>query len=377
MQREKWNYRWHTLWAAQSDVDAGRAMLDAVHSFERGVARILLRIPILRTPTGGTKGSIMGKTTKRAESSVIRTYPLVQVEGVRASSAVAPNADVRHSLMKVLNRQINPAAFLDKIRVARARVLMLDYDGTLAPFHVRTELAFPYPGVTGVLDELMRDRRTRVIIVSGRRAVDVIPLLSLRTQPEIWGSHGWERLLANGKVQTQNLPPDVRRALEEADKSSRELIRSAGRLERKPASVALHWRGLSALAVAKIQERALAAWQPLTRAHQVELLSFDGGVELRVVGCNKRHAVMTVLSETAVDSAIAYLGDDMTDEDAFEAVKARGLAVLVRPQLRETRADIWLRPPREVIAFLKDWCRRARGASGSDVKCVDIRSKQY
>jgi trehalose-6-phosphatase len=62
-----------------------------------------------------------------------------------------------------------------------------------------------------------------------------------------------------------------------------------------------------------------------------------------------------VLSETAGDGAIAYLGDDLTDEDAFAAVKPRGLAVLVRPELRETEADVWLQPPRELVAFLKRW----------------------
>jgi trehalose-6-phosphatase len=62
-----------------------------------------------------------------------------------------------------------------------------------------------------------------------------------------------------------------------------------------------------------------------------------------------------VLAETPEDAAVAYLGDDFTDEDAFVAVKPRGLAVLVRPEFRETAADVWIRPPRELIAFLKRW----------------------
>ena len=63
----------------------------------------------------------------------------------------------------------------------------------------------------------------------------------------------------------------------------------------------------------------------------------------------------TVLSQTSENSAVAYLGDDMTDEDAFQAVKARGLAVLVRPQFRPTAADVWLRPPEELVAFMQHW----------------------
>jgi hypothetical protein len=36
-------------------------------------------------------------------------------------------------------------------------------------------------------------------------------------------------------------------------------------------------------------------------------------------------------------------------------VKPRGLAVLVRAELRDTAADLWIRPPRELIAFLRRW----------------------
>jgi trehalose-6-phosphatase len=62
-----------------------------------------------------------------------------------------------------------------------------------------------------------------------------------------------------------------------------------------------------------------------------------------------------VLSETAAGGQIAYLGDDLTDEDAFRALKPRGLAVLVRAVLRDTSADVWIRPPRGLLHFLERW----------------------
>jgi trehalose-phosphatase len=250
---------------------------------------------------------------------------------------------------------LNLAEFLDRIPRARERVLMLDYDGTLAPFQVRPERAAPYPGVTETLQDLMDAGGTRVVIVSGRRAEDILPLLSLAKHPEIWGGHGWERLLPDGELRIQEPSSAEREVLERALQSVQELVRAGARVERKPASVALHWRGLPVLAVARIQERGQAAWSPWVKDGGFHLLEFDGGIELRTKGCNKQHAVKAILSETAADCAVAYLGDDVTDEDAFVAVKPRGIGVLVRPQLRETSADVWIRPPRELLAFVRKW----------------------
>lgn len=263
--------------------------------------------------------------------------------------------------MQVLSPRIDLDAFFKRVASASQRVLMLDYDGTLAPFRVRPEQAAPYPGVSETLTEIISAGGTRVVIVSGRRAGELVPLLGLPQPPEIWGAHGWERVLPSGEHRTDEPNAAARARLEEAERRVQELARDGARIERKPASRALHWRGLPALTVAKVREQATERWAPLTQEGEVELLEFDGGLELRASGCNKQHAVKTVLSETGAGSAVAYLGDDTTDEDAFAAVKPRGLAVLVRPEFRPTAADVWLRPPAELIEFLRRW--RQRGAA--------------
>jgi trehalose 6-phosphate phosphatase len=260
----------------------------------------------------------------------------------------------REPVVHMLTRRFTLPEFLAAIPQAHERVLMLDYDGTLAPFQVRPERAVPYPGVTEALRELMDEGATRVVIVSGRRAGEIVPLLGLDRHPEIWGGHGWERLMPDGRLQAQAPDDALRAALERATQSVVALTRLGARLEHKPASVALHWRGLPALAVAKIEAQAREAWSRRADG-ELDLLTFDGGLELRAKGCNKRQAVKSVLMETAEDGAIAYLGDDATDEDAFVAVKPRGMAVLVRPELRETAADLWIRPPRELLAFFRHW----------------------
>ena len=92
----------------------------------------------------------------------------------------------------------------------------------------------------------------------------------------------------------------------------------------------------------------------------LNLLEFEAGLELRS-GRDKGGAVTAILEETAGPNPLsaphptAYLGDDLTDESAFRAVKGRGLGVLVRRQIRPTAADVWLRPPGELRGFLKRW----------------------
>ena len=256
--------------------------------------------------------------------------------------------------MQALTARLDLGRFFERVAKAPARLLMLDYDGTLAPFHVQPELAVPYAEVGPVLEEIVRSGGTRVVIVSGRPADEVPALLALSERPEIWGSHGWERLLPDGKRVVEQPGADARRALDSAAGAVASIPEGA-RLEHKLASIALHWRGMPAASADEVKRLATEAWEPIAKNGALEILPFDGGIELRTVGCNKQYAVKAVLSETAQDSAVAYLGDDITDEDAFRAVKTRGVGVLVRAEFRETGADVWIRPPHELVEFMRHW----------------------
>jgi trehalose 6-phosphate phosphatase len=250
------------------------------------------------------------------------------------------------------------AAFWPRLQRHPAPVLLLDYDGTLAPFRVARDEAFPYPGVRQRLAALLGHSGTRLVIVSGRTVADLLPLLGMEPHPEIWGCHGWERLLPSGEYRLGDLPAAARSALDEA------AAWIAGRgleahSESKPASVTLHWRGLDEQSAAGLRRSATAAWRPLAEEAGLELHAFDGGLELRHPGRDKGSAVREVLAETSAAAAIAYLGDDLTDEDAFRALHGRGLSILVRSRRRASAADLWLRPPEELLAFLDNWLQQA------------------
>jgi trehalose 6-phosphate phosphatase len=258
--------------------------------------------------------------------------------------------------------------------VARAprSLLMLDYDGTLAPFRKDPEQAFPYPGISAVLQQMVRTGKTRVVIISGRDASDVISLLGIEPHPEVWGLHGLQRIKTDGSADLSPVDRLAVEALAAADNWLRyQHLRHAA--EFKAGSIAVHWRGLDEVEAESIRGRVLLGWTPIAKQTPLNLLEFDGGVEIRTSTADKGHAVRTVMSEMNPGTPTAYLGDDNTDEHAFQAVNGRGLSVLVRPGSRQTAAQLWLSPPDEVLDFLTRWLEACPVLDGSGAeKTVNV-----
>ena len=256
--------------------------------------------------------------------------------------------------MQILNPEINIDIFFNMIGKAQNRALLLDYDGTLAPFQRERDMAFPYPGVRDILAQIIRDRKTRVVVISGRSLETLIPLLGLEHPPEIWGSHGGERLLPDGTFFRETLSEVAYLALE----SIADWIRRIGwesLLEKKPLGLAIHWRGLDRDKIHEIEKGVMTKVPSNLEGLGLFLHKFDGGLEFRPQGIAKDVAVKSIFKEMGRDAVVAYMGDDLTDEDAFKAIKDRGLGILVRDELRVTKADLWLRPPDELLAFLQRW----------------------
>ncbi len=256
--------------------------------------------------------------------------------------------------MKILNRKLAWDRLMGEWKRARHHLLFLDYDGTLAPFHVERNKARPYPGVKKAIEEIMASPGHRVVIISGRDVSDLAPLLGVEPLPELWGAHGRQRLLQDGTSVITPLSPDQ----EEGMETARSLLKDMGLwelVEPKPGCLAVHTRGLSSIETKAVEEKVTHQVFPRLRASGLDLHRFDGGLEIRAPGCHKGEAVKTVLSELDSSWTSAYLGDDLTDEDAFKAIKGRGLAVLVRPEPRATSADLWIRPPEELLWFLRLW----------------------
>ncbi len=204
----------------------------------------------------------------------------------------------------------------------------------------------------------MRQNPDQVRIISGRDVAELQRLLGLDEPPELWGCHGWQRRYRSGRQVGFELSETAACALREAEHIA-EAEDCVEHLERKPYSLAVHWRGVSKEKRLRLQRLVVRPWQELSNKSELVLLPFDGGAELRCPGVTKGTVVEHILQEFPRGVAAAYLGDDLTDEDAFAALGEGGLKVLVRPRLRDTAADLWLQPPEELLWFLGQW-RKAR-----------------
>jgi len=256
--------------------------------------------------------------------------------------------------MDILNREISLESFFTELKFAKNRILMLDYDGTLSPFTPDRENAAPYPGISKILEKIIADGGTRLIVISGRPINDLKRLLNMKNQPEMWGSHGAERFSAENGYTAIDLSDSTRRAIE--------MIREwnvKNKLEdfaeHKPLGIAYHWRGLNQEQKKKIAETVEGRWKSRLSEYDLELKSFDGGIEIRHMEINKGSAVDAVIREYKENFIAAYMGDDLTDEDAFNIMGDRGLKILVRKERRPTAADIIISPPEELLDFLTRW----------------------
>lgn len=261
--------------------------------------------------------------------------------------------------MKCLDDKINLEGFFEALPHAGKSTLLLDYDGTLAPFVDDRHKAVPYPGVRERLRTLLATTSVNLLVISGRWSRDLLPLLDLDPAPEIWGCHGGEHRLPDGTVKNVELADRAVEGLVTIEDWIRNQ-RLEDRCERKPASLAVHWRGLSDVKARRIEQLVETRWKGSLANYALSLHRFDGGIEIRAAGIDKGGAVQKIVSELAEDAPVAYLGDDYTDEDAFAALGDRGLKVLVRREVRDTRADLWLIPPDELLDFLDRWIAATR-----------------
>jgi trehalose 6-phosphate phosphatase len=237
--------------------------------------------------------------------------------------------------------------------------LFLDYDGTLTPIVDRPEDA--------IISESMREavralaRRCPVVVVSGRDRRVVQELMGV-DDLIVAGSHGFDIWSPKGGAIEREEGAGFEGLLDEVkERLHTDVDPIEGALvEPKKTSVAVHYRLVSEQERQRIIELVAA----VLAEHPDELKVTPGKMVYEIqpkIDWDKGKAVLYLLETLDLggeDVVPIYVGDDITDEDAFEALKGRGISIFVGraddPEVagRTTAADYALHTVEEVERFL-------------------------
>lgn len=248
------------------------------------------------------------------------------------------------------------AAVEKRVRAGGKLLLLLDFDGTLARIVVRPERAtLPVP--TGkVLRRLARRPGFVVGIVTGRALADIRRRAKVPGALYV-GSHGLEYALPGGRA-VGLVDRACRRSLGRLRKRlGQELPRVAGlRLEAKPYSLAVHYRGVVREHLPRILRvvRGVASeFVPAFRLQRGKKVAEF----LPNIPTDKGRTVCAVIAHLVTkcgrDLTPVYFGDDVTDEAVFRLLRQEGWTVRVGSEWRRTRARYYLRSPAEVLRWLE------------------------
>jgi len=243
--------------------------------------------------------------------------------------------------------------FWERLRVSPSRCLILDYDGTLAPFRVNRMRAFPLDGVRDLIEAIRDTGKTHLAIVTGRPLRELLELLGDMRIP-VSASQGVEYYDPEGHAWVHQPSPRQERRLARAADEAAELGLSSF-IERKAASLALHTRPMAPEDAERSEEQLCAVWEKDAAANDLECRHFNGGIELRLLDIDKGTVLERLLDGGPPDAFCVYVGDDETDEDAFHAIRGRGIGVRVGDPAVPTKAEGRLADPAAVKEFLEAW----------------------
>jgi trehalose 6-phosphate synthase/phosphatase len=232
---------------------------------------------------------------------------------------------------------------------ASKRLLLLDYDGTLVPFHNKPEEAFPDGELLNILGNLASDRKNNIAIISGRDRVTLENWLG-HLPVELVGEHGaWDKepgkkwqsiegLSAGWKKEVNNI------FINYSDDAPGSFI------EEKTYSTAWHYRNAEGCTGEKAAAAIIRDLKSKLKNQELDIIDGNKVVEVKSSLVNKGNAALRLLAKQDYDFVIA-IGDDRTDEDMFKALPADTITIKVGANI--SAADYWQKSVTEVRALLE------------------------
>jgi len=254
-------------------------------------------------------------------------------------------------------------------KIARTPVLLVatDYDGTLAPIVPNPDDAHPYREGIVALRNLANLSNTQVAVISGRSLSDLASLSGAPDNVHLVGSHGSEfdpgfseRLTDSERHLHAQLVSDLT-SIASSD--------SGLAVETKPASIAFHYRNAPVDTASAAVQAVLDG--PATQPG-VQMRTGKKVIELSVVPTDKGRALESLRRRFGATAAI-FIGDDVTDEDAFATLSGPDIAIKVGDG--ETLAPFRVDGPEEVARmFARLAEEREAWLLGSEAKPIQEHS---
>jgi len=290
--------------------------------------------------------------------AVDRTGHTDEVLRVGADIVVADLADVAvrtgDKRMSEIPNALESYGQLIGITSARESMLFLDYDGTLSPIVSDPSAATLVDGAAEALELVAAV--CPVAVLSGR---DLADIRSRVGAPGLWyaGSHGFELTGPDGTYHQNEAAAAFVPVLERAAAELRDsLAQIPGvRVEHKRFAVAVHYREVAPEHVGEIA----AATHRLGQRGGLRVTNGRMLVELRPdIDWDKGTTLAWIRDRIDAAGSLLpiFIGDDLTDEDAFDAVQFDGIGIVVRHDEdgdRKTAAHFTLQSPDQVREFLQ------------------------
>ena len=193
---------------------------------------------------------------------------------------------------------------------------MTDIDGVLAPI-------VPTPDMSEVPEELREllwrlSQMYRVVAgVSGRTTEDAMRLVGLE-EIVYYGNHGFE-VLRGGEIEIVPEAAPYEEAVEELERKAREKLEPLGAfVEEKGITASIHYRNTSSEVGERCKEFAKREGERLG----LRITTGRGVVEARPpIRADKGTATRKVVEEYEPEKTL-FIGDDITDLDAFRELEA-------------------------------------------------------
>ena len=264
----------------------------------------------------------------------------------------------------------DPEALAARVaQLARAPQLLVacDYDGTVAPLVDDPMAALPYRETVVAMRSLALLPQTHVAVISGRSLRDLATLSRMPQEIHLVGSHGTEFDIgfdAGLSPETTALRVDVEATLRAIAAGTEGAI-----VEPKPAAVAFHYRTVASDAVPACLAEIEAGPGALEGVHVRHL---NHVVELALIPTDKGRALEDIRHRVGA-STVLYLGDDLTDEDAFATLAGPDVGVKVgdAPTMAEFRVGDTVAVAK-VLAQLNE--QRAAWLAGAGVVPIEAHS---